>query len=92
MALHFPPLTFHKCHLPSHENTHRFLPIHDNMPGVLSQINNVFSENRINISGQYLNTNEKLGYVVIDVDASCSELALVELKQVSGTISCRVLF
>ena len=85
-AVNFPEVS-----LPSHENTHRLLHIHGNMPGVLSQINNVFSENSINISGQYLNTNEKVGYVVIDVDASCSELALGKLKQVSGTISCRLL-
>ena len=77
--------------LPSHENTHRLLHIHDNIPGVLSQINNVFSENSTNISGQYLNTNEKVGYVVIDLDANCLELALGKLKQVSGTISCRIL-
>ncbi len=61
------------------------------MPGVLSQINNVFYENSINISGQYLNTNAEVGYVVIDVDASGSELASVQLKKVTGTISCRVL-
>tara|TARA_B100000767_G_scaffold118605_1_gene113225 strand:+ start:114 stop:1352 length:1239 start_codon:yes stop_codon:yes gene_type:complete len=86
-AVNFPEVS-----LPSHENTHRLLHIHKNIPGVLSQINNVFSENSINISGQYLNTNAKVGYVVIDVDASCSELALEKLKQVGGTISCRVLF
>jgi len=86
-AVNFPEVS-----LPNHENTHRLLHIHDNMPGVLSQINNVFSENNINISGQYLNTNEKVGYVVIDVDASCSELALEKLQQVTGTISCRILF
>ncbi|MDC9719495.1 MAG: phosphoglycerate dehydrogenase [Gammaproteobacteria bacterium] len=86
-AVNFPEVS-----LPNHENTHRLLHIHDNMPGVMSQINNVFSDNSINISGQYLNTNDKVGYVVIDVDASCSELALAKLKEVSGTISCRVLF
>jgi len=86
-AVNFPEVS-----LPNHENTHRLLHIHENIPGVLSKINNVFSENSINISGQYLNTNAKVGYVVIDVDASCSELALVKLKQVAGTISCRVLF
>ncbi|MFT7375316.1 MAG: D-3-phosphoglycerate dehydrogenase [Oceanospirillaceae bacterium] len=86
-AVNFPEVS-----LPSHENTHRLLHIHENMPGVMSQINNVFSENSINISGQYLNTNAKVGYVVIDVDASCSELALEKLKQVNGTINCRVLF
>lgn len=86
-AVNFPEVS-----LPNHENAHRLLHIHENIPGVLSEINNVFSENSINISGQYLNTNTKVGYVVIDVDASWSELALVKLKQVSGTISCRVLF
>ena len=86
-AVNFPEVS-----LPNHENAHRLLHIHENIPGVLSKINNVFSENSINISGQYLNTNAKVGYVVIDVDASWSELALVKLKQVSGTISCRVLF
>jgi D-3-phosphoglycerate dehydrogenase len=86
-AVNFPEVS-----LPGHENAHRLLHIHENVPGVMSQINNVFSENSINISGQYLNTNAKVGYVVIEVDASCSELALEKLKQVSGTISCRVLF
>jgi D-3-phosphoglycerate dehydrogenase len=86
-AVNFPEVS-----LPNHDNAHRLLHIHENIPGTLSKINNVFSENSINISGQYLNTNSKVGYVVIDVDASCSELALMKLKQVAGTISCRVLF
>lgn len=86
-AVNFPEVS-----LPNHENTHRLLHIHANVPGVLSQINNVFSENDINISGQYLNTNDKIGYVVIDIDAAHSELALFKLKAVAGTKSCRVLF
>jgi len=86
-AVNFPEVS-----LPNHENTHRLLHIHANVPGVLSQINNVFSENDINISGQYLNTNDKIGYVVIDIDAAHSELALSKLKAVTGTKSCRVLF
>jgi len=86
-AVNFPEVS-----LPNHENTHRLLHIHANVPGVLSQINNVFSENNINISGQYLNTNDKIGYVVIDIDAAHSEFALAKLKAVTGTKSCRVLF
>ncbi|MCP4789761.1 MAG: phosphoglycerate dehydrogenase [Gammaproteobacteria bacterium] len=85
-------VNFPEVSLPNHENTHRLLHIHANVPGVLSQINSVFSENNINISGQYLNTNEKIGYVVIDIDASHSELALKKLKAVTGTLSCRILF
>ncbi|HEY3699628.1 MAG TPA: phosphoglycerate dehydrogenase, partial [Spongiibacteraceae bacterium] len=55
-------------------------------------INKVFSENNINISGQYLQTVENVGYVVIDVDQEYSELALEKLRQIEGTIRTRVLF
>ncbi len=73
-------------------NAHRLLHIHKNIPGVLSNINRVFSENNINISGQYLQTNDKIGYVVIDVDAEYSDIALQKLQEVEGTIRTRVLF
>jgi hypothetical protein len=61
-------------------------------PGVLSAINQVFAENGINIAGQYLRTDEKVGYVVIDLAAQSSGLAVEKLTQVPGTIRCRVLF
>lgn len=85
-------VNFPEVALPEHSNTHRLLHVHRNVPGVMSAINNVFSENNINISGQYLQTNEKVGYVVIDVDADTSEVALTKLKQVHDTIRCRRLF
>ena len=62
------------------------------MPGILSQINNVFSETGINISSQYLKTNYRVGDVVMDIDEKYSDLALGRLNQVNGTIHCRVLF
>jgi D-3-phosphoglycerate dehydrogenase len=62
------------------------------VPGVLSEINRIFSDNQINISAQYLQTNEKIGYVVIDIDAASSDLALDKLAQVPGTLRSRVLF
>jgi len=62
------------------------------VPGVLSEINRIFSDNAINISAQYLQTNEKIGYVVIDIDAASSDLALDKLAQVGGTLRSRVLF
>lgn len=58
----------------------------------MSEINKVFSDNNINVRGQYLQTNDKVGYVVIDLDATSSELAQEKLQQVKGTIRCRVLF
>lgn len=85
-------VNFPEVSLPEHPDVHRLLHVHENIPGVLSAINNVFSDNNINISGQYLQTNDKVGYVVIDVDADTSKVALNKLKQVSGTIRCRRLF
>ena len=85
-------VNFPEVALPEHPNKHRLLHVHENIPGVLTQINTVFSENGINISGQYLQTNETVGYVVIDVDADYSKLALEKLQQVNGTIRCRRLF
>lgn len=85
-------VNFPEVALPEHPNAHRLLHVHQNIPGVLSKINNVFSENNINISGQYLQTNDKVGYVVIDVDADYSEVALEKLSQIDGTIRCRRLF
>lgn len=86
-SVNFPEVT-----LPAHPNNHRLLHIHKNIPGVLSQINEIFSENDINILGQYLMTNDKIGYVVIDVDAEYSKLAIKKLKEIEGTIKARVLF
>jgi len=85
-------VNFPEVALPSHPNQHRLLHIHENVPGVMSEINQVFSENGINICGQYLQTKEDIGYVVIDVDKAYGELALEKLFQVKGTIRCRVLF
>ncbi|HET8849778.1 MAG TPA: phosphoglycerate dehydrogenase [Marinobacter sp.] len=85
-------VNFPEVALPSHPNQHRLLHIHENVPGVMSEINQVFSENNINVCGQYLQTKEDIGYVVVDVDKAYGELALEKLRQVKGTIRCRVLF
>ena len=78
--------------LPPIEGTHRILHIHKNVPGVLSSINTLMSNNHINISGQYLKTNEEIGYVVLDVDTEISEIAIDLLKEVKETIKVRVLY
>jgi len=85
-------VNFPEVALPAHPGKHRILHIHHNVPGVLSEINRIFSDNHINISGQYLQTNEQVGYVVIDIDAASSDLALEKLAEVPGTIRSRVLF
>ncbi len=78
--------------LPPQEGSHRILHIHKNVPGVLSAINTRLSKNNINIVGQYLKTNEEIGYVVLDVDKKLSAQALHLLKEVKETIKVRVLY
>ncbi len=78
--------------LPPVENAHRILHIHNNVPGVLSAINTVMSKNKINILGQYLKTNDEIGYVVLDVDSKLSKTAIALLKEVKHTIRVRMLY
>ena len=78
--------------LPPQENTHRILHIHNNVPGVLSEINTTLSKNKINILGQSLKTNDAIGYVVLDVDKGLSKNALSLLKEVKDTIKVRILY
>ncbi|MGZ8524569.1 MAG: phosphoglycerate dehydrogenase [Chitinophagaceae bacterium] len=78
--------------LPPQEGSHRILHIHRNVPGVLSAINTQLSKHNINIVGQYLKTNEEIGYVVLDVDKKLSAQALGLLKEVKETIKVRMLY
>jgi D-3-phosphoglycerate dehydrogenase len=78
--------------LPPVDNAHRILHIHNNVPGVLSAINTVMSKNKINIVGQYLKTNEEIGYVVLDVDSKLSKKAIDLLRDVKHTIRVRMLY
>ena len=85
-------VNFPEVALPAHPSKHRLLHVHRNVPGVLSDINKVFSERHINIAAQYLQTRADVGYVVIDIDAEHSDLALAKLAEVPGTLRSRVLF
>ncbi len=86
-AVNFPQVA-----LPAHANTHRLLHVHRNIPGVISGINQLFSQYNINVAAQYLQTNDKVGYVVVDIEAEYSNDAIAALKAIEGTIRCRVLF
>jgi D-3-phosphoglycerate dehydrogenase / 2-oxoglutarate reductase len=89
-AVNFPEVS-----LPEHPGKHRLLHIHRNQPGVLSSINSIFSDQKINIASEYLQTDAKIGYVVIDVDSS-ERTETLQLKrrldEVPGTIRTRVLY
>ncbi len=78
--------------LPMQAKTHRILHIHKNVPGVLGDINSKLSSHNINILGQYLKTNDAIGYVVLDVDTALSKEAFELLKEVRSTIKVRMLY
>lgn len=84
--------TVPSLNVPPLEGAHRILHIHKNVPGVLSAINSELSSNGINILGQYLKTNEDVGYVVLDLDKKLSDKALGILKEVNGTLKVRLLY
>ncbi len=78
--------------LPPVDGAHRILHIHKNVPGVLGAINTLLSKNKINIVGQYLKTNDEIGYVVLDVDSKLSKQAMTLLKEVKATVRVRMLY
>ena len=90
-AVNFPEVSLPDHSIPGQTGTSRLLHIHHNQPGVLTKINQAFAEHNINIAAQYLQTDDKIGYVVIDIDSQDSEQALKELKQIDGTIRARIL-
>lgn len=78
--------------LPPQASTHRILHIHKNIPGVLGEINSRLSARNINITGQYLKTNEDIGYVILDVDSGISTEAFEILKDINGTVKARMVY
>lgn len=90
-AVNFPEVA-----LPTHAGARRLLHIHENRPGMLTKINQILAEQNINVSGQYLQTDSKVGYVVIDIDtpakSSIADELLAEIKSIPGTIRARVLY
>ena len=86
-AVNFPQVA-----LPEHPDLHRLLHVHENQPGVMNAINQVFSEAGLNIAGQYLQTLDNVGYVVMDIESEDSNRGLEALRKIPGTIRARVLF
>lgn len=86
-AVNFPQIS-----LQQNTNKQRFLHIHKNMPGLLKNINYVFTEKGINISAQYLQTDSDIGYVIIDTESEGCEVVLEKLKKIPHTIRARMLY
>lgn len=86
-SVNFPNLS-----LPTLENAHRLIHIHDNVPGILARINQVLADNGVNIVGQYLKTNEHIGYVITDVNKLYDKEIVNTLRAIEHTIKFRVLY
>lgn len=88
----FTSVNFPKIHLPraSDATSHRLLHVHQNVPGVLSEINGIFAKNDVNVLAQYLRTNEHIGYAIADVDRKYKESLIDDLQKVSNTIRVRI--
>lgn len=85
-------VNFPNLQLPILENAHRLIHIHQNVPGILAKINNVLADHNINIVGQYLKTNETIGYVITDIDKAYNPDVIKDLKAISHTIKFRILY
>ncbi len=86
-SVNFPNLS-----LPILENAHRLIHIHSNVPGILAKINQILATNGINIVGQYLKTNESIGYVITDINKEYNKEVIKELRAIEHTIKFRVLY
>ncbi|HEY8934526.1 MAG TPA: NAD(P)-dependent oxidoreductase, partial [Cyclobacteriaceae bacterium] len=87
ISVNFPNLT-----LPILKDAHRLIHIHHNVPGILAKINQILAENGINIVGQYLKTNESIGYVITDINKEYDKDVITKLREIEQTIKFRVLY
>lgn len=87
-AVNFPEVS-----LPAlRSDVSRLLHIHKNVPGIMHKINDVFAKKNINVAAQYLQTTADVGYVVMDVHSDEPETIVPLLKEISGTLKCRILY
>lgn len=85
-------VNFPNLQLPVLKDAHRLIHIHRNVPGILADINRILADHDINIVGQYLKTNETVGYVITDIDKEYDKAVIKDLKGLKGTIRFRVLY
>lgn len=85
-------VNFPNIRLPKQNNSHRFLHIHKNVPGIMAKINEVLARYEMNITGQYLSTDNEVGYVISDLDKEYNKEVIKALKKIENTIKFRVLY
>lgn len=88
----FQSVNFPNIQLPELNNAHRLIHLHENVPGILAQINNALAKHNINILGQYLKTNEHVGYVITDIDKGYNKDVIEDLRKINNTIKFRILY
>jgi D-3-phosphoglycerate dehydrogenase len=87
LSVNFPNLQ-----LPEIKDAHRLIHVHENVPGILAKINNVLAQHSINIVGQYLKTNENIGYVITDISREYDKDVIFNIQEIPGTIRFRILY
>ncbi|MCK4641215.1 MAG: phosphoglycerate dehydrogenase [Candidatus Marinimicrobia bacterium] len=87
LSVNFPNLQ-----LPEIRDSHRLIHLHQNVPGILAKVNNILAAHSINIVGQYLKTNENIGYVITDISREYGSEVITEIKNIPGTIHFRILY
>ncbi|GHA37692.1 hypothetical protein GCM10007103_18950 [Salinimicrobium marinum] len=85
-------VNFPNLQLPVLENAHRLIHIHHNVPGILAKINEILAKHNINIVGQYLKTNETIGYVITDINKAYDKGLIKDLKEIKDTVKFRILY
>ncbi|MCX6181597.1 MAG: phosphoglycerate dehydrogenase [Bacteroidetes bacterium] len=88
----YKSVNFPNIRLQEQGSSHRFLHVHENVPGIMAKVNGILSKQGLNIVGQYLKTDEKIGYLITDVDKNYKKELIEELKNIKHTIKFRVLY
>lgn len=88
----FQSVNFPNIQLPELKDAHRLIHLHENVPGILAKINNALAKHNINILGQYLKTNEHVGYVITDINKGYNKEVTDDLREIQNTIKFRILY
>lgn len=88
----YTSVNFPHLQLPQQKNAHRLIHVHENKPGILAQINSIMAQHKVNIVGQYLKTNDTVGYVITDINKAYNKEVTTQLRDISGTLRFRVLY
>jgi D-3-phosphoglycerate dehydrogenase len=83
-------VNFPNVDLPIKKGTSRILNVHRNEPGVLGEINTIMSKAGANIEGQYLSTDDEIGYLVMDVHSDHALKLSDEIAKLKRSIRTRV--